>query len=1456
MAFINGSQFFNKKIILNNGLLGKTNLEPAEETDETKEAELTEAEEEKENKTNNKEDEGTTEEDNGKNSGLSNRLSSALGDLAIKNNALASIQLNPIITPGNIIGGTDSSNNLQNPCIMPGLNPGQGGLRPAIRPIAFPNTLLNGDLRPIIITDPAIEAIDPNNPNTPDRPITLPEEPDVEVPEEPVTPPEEPDVEVPEEPVTPPEEPDVEVPEEPVTPPEEPDVEVPEEPVTPPEEPDNVEFDEEGNKIESWYTDTGALERQIKYDENDVKLSETTFYENGNPKTETTFDALGNANRVTEYEDITSNILSAINPQSGEVIFKSETTQDENGNTIVTTTDESGVKCYETIYYTDGRIVSKKYNSANSVLEEAEYDSTGNMISKSEYEYWHGDKIKNQKDYYGSGQLKKETEYSYYGEIGSETEYYENGNTKSAKTYSGKWLKSETEYYENGNIKSAKTYNYSRLESETEYYENGNIKSAKTYNYSRLESETEYYENGNIKSAKTYSNGELKSETEYHENGKTKSAKTYYYGGSLESESYFHENGNLASQTKYQSDGVIDSVTDYYEDGKTIAHELIYSSLWKRPDYERFYDENGVQTQGIYYNYSSVDSKDFSVANYTYYENGVKTHTKDFDPEGTLVGERNYDSEGNVITDKQYIYTANDDGTVTKITKTDGVKTSATITDADGNIIEEIKYAEDGTGKGVTYDKNGNKISVILYDADGNKISETFENNNSGKTTIEYKDGVCTETVHDTNGRIISVFVLDSENNRGSGTVYSYYDNGKIKSEAAYEGDTKQKETVYNQNGSVNSVSMFDADGNKTDSTVYDYYENGNVKTETLFKDETKTFETAYDKDGNKTAETSFDTETGLKKEEIRYNTDDSKTILTYVENEFLSKEASYDSAGNIVSETTYNKDGTRTVTEFVNGILTKQIIYYNNGTVKSDTTFENGKKAFEVSYDEAGTKLLETTFDTETGVRTKEVAFNSDNTQTVASFDSNDVKVSDITYDADGNIINKTNYNNGIRALQISYNSNSYTESKFDAEGIQISAETHNANGTLVKAAFVNGFKSSETTYLFNKIILKEVSFDTAGNITEENSYAEIQQDGETTCLKIQDKTGNPISTAKIYSSDGKTVNDLYDQKGLLTNRMAYNTDGTVYNSYTYSYENYVDSNNYVKVITDSSGNVTKEVYEKGVKTRSHYYDVSTGAVKTTYYDSKGNEKADARESLSGSIDKYVLGQKISLSYKKVYDGITQDLDKTLMTIAIFGLSTRDLIYEAVGDDPTWTCAMLEWAQVGYNETPSGCDRKYTNYEDTEYADFIKNDIIKGLSDDGYDPEWIKGYHFSDTSSLAKNIMYSGYLSSYVKANIEALISGDLDAIRDNRLNFNSGDLYYSLHGTDVVDAKLNGTKLTLTIYDLYDFAEDEGGMLGKTGAAAQKDGKLIPYFMLIDVTIDLKDYFSTKELQELGIL
>ena len=225
--------------------------------------------------------------------------------------------------------------------------------------------------------------------------------------------------------------------------------------------------------------------------------------------------------------------------------------------------------------------------------------------------------------------------------------------------------------------------------------------------------------------------------------------------------------------------------------------------------------------------------------------------------------------------------------------------------------------------------------------------------------------------------------------------------------------------------------------------------------------------------------------------------------------------------------------------------------------------------------------------------------------------------------------------------------------------------------------------------------------------------------------------------------------------------------------------------------------------------------------------------------------------------SSKQLYEGLTTKYDDKSFFVAADGavkMSARECVNFGWGQH---TADFLGFAQVGYNGTPSGAS-KLSSYSSAKYSDFIKDKISSTISVDyGYYPEDVKGYNFNSSSSISKDIAADSDMKAFIKNNISLIVAGNIKPESPSSIAFNANkDLKNSIHNAYVCDSSISGTTLTLNLFDIYDFNVNASDPLNKTAAAAMLDGKLIPYYALVDVKVDLKTIFTDTELKELGLI
>lgn len=268
---------------------------------------------------------------------------------------------------------------------------------------------------------------------------------------------------------------------------------------------------------------------------------------------------------------------------------------DENGNEVLVTYSESGVK--ETESYTDeeGYLVSIFYRENGNKrrlerrLDDISFDTT----------------------YFENGNKETETKSVDFRTL-LYKEYWDNGNPKT-----------EIEYFEeSGRIFRDVIYNYDdgSIQTLLEYYDN-----------EEHTMKTEIHMEGLKPSKYTYyENGQPETQIIYHDNGKTAEHYQYYETGKLAISIYYDEDGKEYYREERFENGAIkvekglqswsgdtvdvignenfqiirshvwfasgdERIDEYWENGNLKYHYFKFAAGW---GYEEFYDKNGNQTGG------------------------------------------------------------------------------------------------------------------------------------------------------------------------------------------------------------------------------------------------------------------------------------------------------------------------------------------------------------------------------------------------------------------------------------------------------------------------------------------------------------------------------------------------------------------------------------------------------------------------------------------------------------------------------------------------------------------------------------------------------------------------------------------------------------------------------------------------------------------------------------------
>ena len=873
------------------------------------------------------------------------------------------------------------------------------------------------------------------------------------------------------------------------------------------------------------------------------------------------------------------------------------------------------------------------------------------------------------------------------------------------------------------------------------------------------------------------------------------------------------------------------------------------------------YDKNGKVAKETIYN------KDGSKV-VTEFANGVKSKVTTYDKNGKVTKTDKYDKNGNLIKNGDYT-TTNNAGNKVVTTYKDGVKTKEVEYDKNNKVASETVYNTDGTktrteysdgkkAKVTTYDKNGKVTKTDKYDKNGNLIKNgdyTTTNNAGNKVVTTYKDGVKTKEVeYDKNNKVLSETVYNSN---GTKTV------------TAYSDGVKSKVTTYDKNGKETKSENYDKNGN--------LIQDGEVKTTNAKGNKVYT---TY-KNGVATKETEYDKQTGNLISATTFKADGSKTVKEYS-----------DRSGEYYTVSNYNKEGKITDSKSmrINYVTAEAVYTYNkNGELETKTATQYGGSGYRDKIsttitDKNGNKISETQYDiywtnpitgsksnyslnvttTYNGTKTtvsvvdnggrKDIEITTDsanNTTTVVDYSSKGIKTSSVTTDADKNVLEEIKYDStGKLSSKVSYeyqNGKLKTRIEYDK----------------------NGNVKTKTVYEYSDNTIKTKVYDANGNLTSntETTKSLDKNNREVLKTKTYDSNNKYVSTTNSYwSSDGEyRYEDIYNTKdnGLISSRKVYNKKGDVKNSYTYTYKDVVDNKNYTRITngnittTVKNGITTKQVTKKsngdiytelfdektGKHTKSFYYTKSTGAVKTTEYNSKGQKLSDAKNRIPKS-------DAIAGETTKIYEAIA-NVDGRMY----LGVSNLYAIKKGGAGDIS--IKLLRMAAKNYNSTPSGATKlNSVSQVDSKYRKYVSNAINNTLGYLGYDSSIVKGYLFSNTSDIAKAMAKDSDLKNYVKKNIKALVNGQ--DVKNLCLEFKSNkDLYNSFHNTTVVDSSLSGTKLTLTVMDIYDFnpnakGDSNSAKLNRIASAAMKDGEIKPYYTLTKVTIDLTSLgFTAKQIQ-----
>lgn len=666
---------------------------------------------------------------------------------------------------------------------------------------------------------------------------------------------------------------------------------------------------------------------------------------------------------------------------------------------------------------------------------------------------------------------------SYYGSnivYREETKFEKSGDTYTGyKIYSGEDLVEEGKFASvnaDGYVLSQKTQYYEDGEYSIYLYnEHGDYTKCTDYNkngeeISVTEREFVYNENGICIQRKSYEDDLLISERLYEETSDGKNrikSETYYFSDGTKEVTSFNEKELATLSAFYNADGdILEEVTyeyTYDKDGNVILiKEYEGSSLTRETvcSYTTYkYAESAT--------YISKDTRYYGEEKYVYLydENNDDISITQYDANGEVVRlsefEHTYDDLGNRIREKEFVngdlkheyeysYCA-DDPTHTYRSKhvyydADGYK-YVTFYNEQGYVTKEIYYDNDGEidyerTHEYTFDNKGNMLSQKEY-TDGKLSLEyeySYKTSNPSETyqskrTDYYDDSTMRVEIYNENHETVSATEYDAEGNVTYNCTFEheYDDNGELLKIHEYENGrlVETREYAYYADGSgdtyFNKLIMYYEDSSYR---IVVYNTRGSIDSDThYFADSTK-FETLYDGNGNTLSETYYDAEGNIsEKYTYEYTLDDKGNVM--LEKEYRD--------GKLYSQTEYSYK-----TDDPEDVYASQRTYYYDDLSKEVVKYdENGATVSEVVYDAQGNVEFSATYENE--------------------------------YDDEGNFINEKKYEDGVLTCwwEYSYYTNGYS-------GTYVSKRTE---------YFEDGDKIV-TVYSEDDEIISETHYDKDGNV------------------------------------------------------------------------------------------------------------------------------------------------------------------------------------------------------------------------------------------------------------------------------------------------------------------------------------------------------------------------------------
>lgn len=578
--------------------------------------------------------------------------------------------------------------------------------------------------------------------------------------------------------------------------------------------------------------------------------------------------------------------------------------------------------------------------------------------------------------------------------------------------------------------------------------------------------------------------------------GKIKDLCGYDEIGNLTEKAEFDRNGNSIKESKFNAAGTVEYYYIHEYDGTTRTRTLKYleGQLTELTIYEEPKD-NSVRSVTTYVSEGNRTvtavlqlTENGNIGSRKIYSNEDGSLLSDSQYDGDLIAETDEYGENNVLT-KKTVYHYNNrkqlqesaeyDGngglqnrTVHQYDKNDQLAKSIYY-DSTGTILESVTYH---------YDTNRNPVKEVIYDATGAIKNQTLRAYNA-------KNLVAKETVLTADGSVLRC------------TGYEYGDSGYISKEILYntantdqvdsylvytrneDGAVRQTERYNAQNILVNRQ-QFDKDGYTT--ATNEYSESGILQYSQSLQ---------YTEDKNlKSADTYTYTEDGKQKTHLyeEYNTD--KTVMNRITEDFT--ENTYDRVfityqnGVAVSKLHYDKTGKTVLEETFNGETRIKETRYQNGvaSVTLEYTYRtDGKVQSVTTTDLINMSVIKTEYTYSVqGIVTTEL-----------DRDGNNNKIEERTYNRDGTVTSKIEYENNQEARTIRY--------QYDEKDRVIEERIYSRTGTL----------NERIVYYYRTDGSSEFRrYNSEGKLIEDSQNPNLNPGNESSEETDQPNSSNPFSS------------------------------------------------------------------------------------------------------------------------------------------------------------------------------------------------------------------------------------------------------------------------------------------------------------------------------------------------------